>query len=235
MKEYIDKTFMINPLGEYFKWLKCKITYQVKYWGKHFRVGYLSIIDSSNFGRYNIIGSHCVVSSSTLGDFSYINSYSYVLHSTIGRYCSIGPNVKVAPGRHPTSVFVSTHPITFNNQRNFLKNYCKEQKFKNYQRVTLGNDVWIGANSIIIDGINIATGAIIAANSVVVKDVGAYEIVGGNPAKFIKKRFDEEQIKYLLETEWWNNDEAWVQSNISKFWNIEDFIEPVKMKTAEAL
>jgi acetyltransferase-like isoleucine patch superfamily enzyme len=141
----------------------------------------------------------------------------------------------MAPGKHPTSVFVSTHPVTFNNQGNLLKNYCTEQKFKNHQSVTLGNDVWIGANAIIIDGINIADGAVIAANSVVVKDVGAYEVVGGNPAKFIKKRFDEVQIKYLQETAWWNNDEAWVQSNISKFWNIEDFMEPTKIEHVKAV
>ena len=235
MKEYIDKTFMMNPLGEYFKWLKCKVTYQIRYWGKHFRIGYLSTIDNSSFGRYNIIGSHCVVSNCILGDFSYINSYSYILYTTIGRYCSIGPNVKMAPGKHPTSIFVSTHPVTFNNQGNLLKNYCTEQKFKNHQSVTLGNDVWIGANAIIIDGINIANGAVIAANSVVVKDVGAYEVVGGNPAKLIKKRFDDVQIKYLQETAWWNNDEAWVQSNISRFWNIEDFMEPTKVEHVKAV
>jgi acetyltransferase-like isoleucine patch superfamily enzyme len=141
----------------------------------------------------------------------------------------------MAPGKHPTSVFVSTHPVTFNNQGNLLKNYCTEQKFKNHQSVTLGNDVWIGANAIIIDGVNIANGAVIAANSVVVKDVGAYEVVGGNPAKLIKKRFDDVQIKYLQETAWWNNDEAWIQSNISRFWNIEDFMEPTKVEHVKAV
>lgn len=233
MKNYIDKTFTTNPFGEYFKWLKCKTTYQLKYWGKHFRLGYLSMIYESSFGKYNVIGSHCMVINTTLGDFSYINSYSYVLHSTIGRYCSIGPNVKIAPGKHPTSVFVSTHPVTFNNQANFLKNYCFEPKFKDHQPVTLGNDVWIGANSIIVDGISIANGAIIAANSVVIKDVGPYEIVGGNPAIFIKKRFDDEQIKYLQETQWWNNDETWMQSNISKFWNIQHFMDPPSANTVK--
>jgi acetyltransferase-like isoleucine patch superfamily enzyme len=226
MKTYIDSSFMMNPLGEYFKWLKCKSVYQFKNWGKHLRLGYLSVVNSSTFGRYNTIGSQCVVSNCTLGDFSYINSYSYVLNTTFGRYCSIGPNVKIAPGKHPASVFVSTHPVTFNNQTNLLKNYCTESKFKNYQPVTIGNDVWVGANSIIIDGITIGDGAIIAANSLVIKDVGAYEIVGGNPAKLIKKRFDEHQIQYLQDTEWWNKGEDWIQTNISKFWNIEDFVEP---------
>lgn len=224
MKQYIDRSFIVNPLGEYLKWLTCKSKYQLKNWGKHFRIGYLSAVYNSSFGRNNIIGSHCLVSNTTMGDFSYINSYSYVLYTTMGRYCSIGPNVKIAPGKHPTSVFVSTHPVTFSSQGN-LKNFGNEQKFKNYEPVIIGNDVWIGSNAIIIDGITIGNGAIVAANSVVVKDVGPYEIVGGNPAKFIKKRFNEEQIKYLQDTQWWNNDEAWMQKNISKFWDIENFME----------
>ncbi len=213
-------------MGQYFKWLKTKSKYQLKYWGSHLRIGYLTKLNNVTFGRYNAIGSNAVIINCTLGDFSYINSFSYVLNTTIGRYCSVGPNVKIAPGKHPTSVFVSTHPVTFNNQANLLKNYCITDKFKNYQPVTIGNDVWIGANAIIIDGVNIADGAIIAANSLVTGDVGAYEIVGGNPARFIKKRFNDEQIKYLLDTAWWNRSEDWIQANISKFWNIEDFVEP---------
>ncbi len=225
MNTFIDTSFFTNPVSEYLQWLKCKSTYQLKNWGKHLRIGYLSTITNCNFGNYNIIGSHCVVSNTTLGNYSYINSYSYILWATIGKYCSIGPNVKIAPGKHPSSVFVSTHPITFNPQGNFLKNFLKESKFKNFEQVTLGNDIWIGANSIIIDGITIANGAIVAANSVVVKDVGPYEIVGGNPAKLIKKRFSEEQIECLNELEWWNKDDDWLQANISKFWNIEELID----------
>ncbi|MDN3548558.1 CatB-related O-acetyltransferase [Mucilaginibacter aquaedulcis] len=224
MKQYIDKSFMTNPLGEYLKWLTCKTNYQLKNWGKHLRIGYLSVVSNCSFGHNNILGSHCMVINSVMGDFSYINSFSYVQHTTMGKYCSIGPNVKIAPGKHPTSVFVSTHPVTFGNQKN-LKNYTKEQKFSNYKRVTIGNDVWICANAIIIDGITIGDGAIITANSVVVKDVGAYEIVGGNPAKLLKKRFDDKQIEYLQDTKWWNNDEMWMRSNISKFWDIENFVE----------
>ncbi|WP_184547380.1 CatB-related O-acetyltransferase [Mucilaginibacter sp. FT3.2] len=227
MKDYIDKSFMMNPLGEYFKWLRCKCTYQFKYWGNHLRIGYLTKLGNTTFGRYNTLGSNCVVLNCSLGDFSYINSFSFVLNTTMGRYCSVGPNVKIAPGKHPTSVFVSTHPVTFNNQANLVKNYCTEEKFKNYQPVTIGNDVWIGANAIIIDGIHIADGAIIAANSLVTRDVGPFEIVGGNPAKFIKKRFDDEQIRYLVDTEWWNQSEEWIQANISKFWDIENFVTPV--------
>ena len=79
----------------------------------------------------------------------------------------------------------------------------------------MGNDVWIGQNVTIMTGVKIGDGAIIAANSVVTKNVDSYSIVGRNPAKFIKKRFDDELIEYLLELKWWN----WPKEKISE--NIE--------------
>ena len=68
----------------------------------------------------------------------------------------------------------------------------------------IGNDVWIGRESIIMPGVKIGDGAIIAAYSVVTKDVEPYSLVGGNPAKFIKKRFDNELIEMLLQVKWWD-------------------------------
>jgi len=225
MRTFIDTSFFTNPVSEYLQWLKCKSLFQFHNWGKHLRIGYLSHVVDCDFGNYNIIGSHCLVTNSKLGCFSYINSYSYVLWANVGKYCSIGPNVKIAPGKHPSSVFVSTHPVTYNTQGNFIKNFTKEAQFKSYNPVTLGNDVWVGANAVIADGVTIGNGAIIAANSVVIKDVGDYEIVGGNPAKFIKKRFRDDQIEYLNNFQWWNKDEQWLEANISKFWNIEEFTD----------
>lgn len=225
MKEYFDKTIFTNPLTEYFKWIKGKYSYQLKYWGKHLRIGYMAHVYNSNFGKNNWIGKNSAIINSSLGDFSYVGNATFVQFATIGKFCSIGPNVRIAPGKHPTSMFVSTHPSTFNNQSNLVKNYVKENKFKNYEPVEIGNDVWIGVNSVIVDGITIGNGAIVAANSVVVKNVGAYEIVGGNPAKFIKKRFDEEQIRYLQDFKWWEKDEEWIEQNISKFWCIDEFVK----------
>ena len=68
----------------------------------------------------------------------------------------------------------------------------------------IGNDVWIGQNVTVMPGVHIGDGAIIAANSVVVKDVPPYRIAGGNPCKIIKKRFDDELIEYLLAVKWWD-------------------------------
>jgi len=78
----------------------------------------------------------------------------------------------------------------------------------------IGNDVWIGQNVTIMPGIKIGDGAIIAANSTVVKSVEPYTIYGGNPANFIKKRFSDEKIEFLLKLQWWNWDEETIFNNL---------------------
>jgi virginiamycin A acetyltransferase len=85
----------------------------------------------------------------------------------------------------------------------------------------IGNDVWIGQNVTIMPGIKIGDGAIIAANSTVVKSVEPYTIYGGNPAKFIKKRFSDEKIEFLLKLQWWN-------------WSEEEIFNNLEMLTSKA-
>ncbi|MBE9663745.1 CatB-related O-acetyltransferase [Mucilaginibacter myungsuensis] len=201
-----------------------KSRYQLKYWGSHLRIGYLAQVSNTHFGRYNYIGPKTVLSNSFMGDHTYVADHCSLDHLNIGKFCSIGPAVRVAPGKHPLN-FVSTHPSTFNAQSNLMGNFISDNHFKAYDTVSIGNDVWIGSNAIIMDGVTIGNGAVIAANSVVTKDVGDYEIVGGVPAKLIKKRFDENLIMKLNEIEWWDKDEAWIKKNIDNFRDIERFLK----------
>ena len=78
----------------------------------------------------------------------------------------------------------------------------------------VGNDVWIGYNATIMAGVKIGDGAIIGANSTVTKDVEPYAIVGGNPAKLIRKRFSEDEIETLLKLKWWEKDIEWITANV---------------------
>ena len=80
----------------------------------------------------------------------------------------------------------------------------------------IGNDVWIGQNVTIMPGVKVGDGAIIAANSTVVKSIEPYTIYGGNPAKFIKKRFSDEKTQFLLKLQWWNWDEEKIFNNLEK-------------------
>ena len=91
--------------------------------------------------------------------------------------------------------------------------------------VSIGNDVWIGANAILLDGISVGDGAIIAAGAVVAKNVAPYSIVGGVPASLIKKRFSDDMIKRLIDFRWWDKDTSWLKKNHQYFNEPDAFFE----------
>lgn len=123
----------------------------------------------------------------------------------IGKFCSIACGVQFLMGsaNHRISS-ISTYPFhVFGGA--WAENtppHLSQLPFKG--DIVVGNDVWIGRNSTIMPGVQIGDGAIIAAHSVVTKQIDPYTVVGGNPAKPIKKRFDDELIALLLELQWWN-------------------------------
>lgn len=123
-----------------------------------------------------------------------------------GKFCSIAPRVSVFVHADHRSDWVTTYPFGhihtgIFNQFNGLGHP------KSNGDVVIGNDVWIGEGASLMSGITIGDGAIIAANSHVVKNVAPYTIVGGNPAQTIKKRFTDKQITRLLEIKWWDWDD----------------------------
>ena len=124
--------------------------------------------------------------------------------STIGKYCSIADNVHIGTGTHPTS-FLSTHPMQY-MELPFGPKISSEFRceYRSKQPCHIGNDVWIGLSAIIMDGITVGSGAVIAAGAVVTQNVPPYAIVGGVPAKVIKYRFSPEIIEQLLDLRWWD-------------------------------
>lgn len=158
------------------------------------------------------------------------------IEAKIGKYCSIGNNVNIIKYTHPSRDFVSTHPSFYSIRKQSGFSYTNKQLFEELLYVDenkklpieVGNDVWIGSNVTIIGGVKIGDGCIIGAGSLVVKNVEPYEIVGGVPAKFIRKRFSDEQIKFLLEIKWWNKGFAWLKENVNSFQNINNFINNIK-------
>ncbi|AZO51242.1 CatB-related O-acetyltransferase [Mesorhizobium sp. M4B.F.Ca.ET.058.02.1.1] len=118
----------------------------------------------------------------------------------IGSFCSIAPGVLfLCQGDHRTDT-VSTFPF----QSRTFKTKTNLEYLTSKGPIVVGNDVWIGSRAIILSGVKIGHGAVIAAGSIVTKDVEPYALVGGNPAKLIKRRFPDETVAALLEIEWWN-------------------------------
>ena len=140
---------------------------------------------------------------STLGKYSYISFYSIVSYTTIGNYSSIGPNCVIGYGDHLTDLF-TTSPAIYYNSEIFSEDMIKKTREKNYKQVSIGNDVWIGANCFVKNGVKIGNGAIIGAHSTVLKDVPEYAVVVGTPAKVIRYRYDEKIIVALSKLNWWN-------------------------------
>lgn len=159
--------------------------------------------------------SNCMINNSVIGSYTYIGKNSIVQNTTIGKFCSIANDVCIGLGKHPIQHF-STSTL-FYRIKNTLKIDLIDSDlvFNEYENINIGHDVWIGSKAIIMDGVSIGHGAIIAANSVVTKDVPPYTIVGGVPAKIIKHRFDENKIKTLLEIKWWDDDLIKIKNKIS--------------------
>lgn len=117
---------------------------------------------------------------------------------TFGRYCSIGSNVKVFRANHPASNF-TTSPVLYNPILGFVNKDLLERP-----SLQVGNDVWIGSSVIILPGCKkIGDGVIIGAGSIVTHDIEPFSIVAGNPAKIIRKRFNEQQAALWYQSKWW--------------------------------
>lgn len=154
----------------------------------------LKIEGDNNF--YNFVSSLC-----TIGAFSYSSS-NFGYGVSIGRYCSLASNIKIM-GAHHFPEWVSTSPHFYAENYHDVDPFSITHIQRTRRNVEIGSDVWIGADVVLKSDIKIGNGAIIASNSIVTKDVPPYMIVGGNPAKTIKARFNENIIEKLDELKWW--------------------------------
>lgn len=168
----------------------------------------------------------------------------YPLAESIGRFCSINGTARIW-NNHSLDA-ITTSPILdypgfydwnfYPERQELVKKYGKHKDNHPYENseirdnkpIVIGNDVWIGANAVILPGVNIGDGAVIAAGAVVTKDVEPYAIVGGVPAKLIRYRFSNDIIKKLLQIKWWNWTEEEIDNNIELFYQPEEFIKRYK-------
>ena len=186
------------------------------------------VYSSCRFEGYNRICRDSYISNSSFGFGSYVGINASIIYAKIGRFSSIGPHVRVTSGKHPTEGFASMHPAFYSIRKQVGFTFVDVQKYDEgldkISHTSIGNDVWIGDSAIIIEGITVGDGAVIAAGSVVTKDVPAYAIVAGVPAKILKYRFNDAQREDLLDIQWWNKDIKWIKKNAEKFSDVDELI-----------
>jgi acetyltransferase-like isoleucine patch superfamily enzyme len=119
----------------------------------------------------------------------------------VGAFCSFAPDVQIFGGGRHNVDWVTTYPLRIRWE---LPGAHIDGHPVPGRDVTIGNDVWVGTEAMIFDGVTIGDGAVVAARSVVTKDVRPYAIVGGNPARELRRRFDDDQVGALLALRWWD-------------------------------
>ena len=148
---------------------------------------------TAKLGAYSEVGARTILLEVTMGDYSYVVNDSQITYTTIGKFCSIAAMTRINPGNHPMQRATQAH-FTYRASA-YFPGESDDAEFFAWRRghhVRIGHDVWIGHGAIVLPGRNIGTGAVIAAGAIVTKDVPAYTIVGGNPARIIRRRFPED-------------------------------------------
>lgn len=174
------------------------------YWLRlqRYNAGTGNSIQSADVRLDSVKGHHVtVLSGSRVDAFCQLESYSWMGHGCvvtkagIGRYAAIGNNVSIGPGEHDLERITNTALFETDIYEKLTRESC-----------TIGPDVWIGVDSVIRRGVTVGVGAIVGANSFVNKDVPAFGVVGGNPARLIRYRFNPAQIEAIMKSHWWEMD-----------------------------
>jgi len=186
----------------------------------------LSSVKNSSIHSSSKLESGTLFVNSSMGKHSFCGYDNEIINTKIGSFCSIGNNVKIGGGEHPYD-WVSTSPV-FYKGRDSVKAKFSEFKRNEILTTTIGNDVWVGQNSLIKQGVKIGHGSIIGMGSVVTKDIEPYTIVGGVPAKKIKLRFSEDIISQLIKSQWWELKENELKEVAKNIKNPKKFIESLK-------
>jgi phosphonate metabolism protein (transferase hexapeptide repeat family) len=185
-------------------------------------------VRESKLGTYTEVGARTILLEVSMDDYSYVVNDSQITYTTIGKFCSIAAMTRINPGNHPMHRATQAH-FTYRASA-YFPGEGDDTEFFDWRRahhVHIGHDVWIGHGAIILPGRNIGTGAVVAGGAVVTKDVPAYTIVAGNPARPIRPRFSEAIANRLSALAWWNWDHETLRHALPDFrrLSVEEFLD----------
>ncbi|CCD84384.1 putative acetyltransferase [Bradyrhizobium sp. ORS 285] len=179
-------------------------------------------LHETSLGAYCEVGARTILHEVTMGDYSYVVNDAQITYTTIGKFCSIAAMTRINPGNHPMHRATQAH-FTYRASA-YFPGEADDAEFFAWRRehhVDIGHDVWIGHGAIVLPGRNIGTGAVVAAGAIVTKDVPAYTIVAGNPARVIKRRFPIEVEQRLVNLAWWDWDHDTLRAALPDFRQLE--------------
>jgi phosphonate metabolism protein (transferase hexapeptide repeat family) len=184
-------------------------------------------LHDTKLGAFCEVGARTILHEVTMDDYSYVVNDSQITYTTIGKFCSIAAMTRINPGNHPMQRASQAH-FTYRASAYFPGESDDAEFFawRRQHHVHIGHDVWIGHGAVILPGRNVGTGAVIAAGAIVTKDVPAYTIVAGNPARIVRRRFSEEIASRLGKLAWWDWDHDALRAALPDFrkLGIEDFL-----------
>ncbi|GHU68144.1 hypothetical protein FACS189413_04350 [Bacteroidia bacterium] len=213
---------MIKYLFGFLKYLFCR------------NVSLLALVDRySTISRTARIYRHAKIFRSSIGSYSYVGKGTSIVCADMGKFCSIAGSSLIGMGRHSMS-YISTSSLFTAKKNGTGSSWTKGMHFEEYQKITIGNDVWIGTRVIVMGGVTIGDGVVIGAGAIITKNVPPYAVVAGVPSKIIKYRFPSEITEKLLELQWWNFPVKYLKKNITLFQSDDisiETIERLKQKT----
>jgi Acetyltransferase (isoleucine patch superfamily) len=196
---------------------------RIVYWDK--LVGNVS--SDCNIDKQAAVLNTYSLSNVTIGKGTYLANGALVMNTTFGKFCSVGPNLSCGWGIHPLDG-ISTSPVFYSTKAPIGFTFSSSDKCEEHKQITIGNDVFIGRNVTILDGITIGDGAVIGAGAVVTKDIPPYAIAVGCPIQIVKYRFSPEIIAALLESKWWDREDAVLEEIEKNFFDVEKFLAFLK-------
>jgi phosphonate metabolim protein, transferase hexapeptide repeat family len=185
-------------------------------------------VHESILGRYTEVGAGCHVSRSSMGDYSYCVENTQIAYATIGKFANIAAHVRIYASKHPMER-ASLHHFTYRSSW-YFEGEEDDQDFFDWragQGTTIGHDTWIGHGAVVMPGVTIGNGAIIGSNAVVTRDVAAFAIAVGVPARTIRQRFSDDAASRLDALAWWDWEHEKLHAALPDFrtLGIEAFLE----------
>ena len=209
--------------------IKASITNEIR--SENIQMSKTAFVDqTSKIGNYVALFDNVAVINSTIESFSYVQSNSVIFNSKIGKFCSIASDVKLGMAEHILTE-VSTSPVFYDKRQPLpMPLTDRVNDFGQQIQTIIHSDVWIGQGAIIKSGVTICVGSVVGAGSVVTKDVPAYTVVAGNPAKPKRRRFNDDICNSLLLSEWWELDPKILKELSRYFTTPDEFLNQLKYR-----